>query len=236
MAPLMSAIAKRFQSSHPGVEIDVTTGGSGRGVSDARSGLADIGMASRTLRKDEEDLLGFPVARDGICLLVHKANPIPALSKGQVAAIFAGKTTNWKEVGGRDTPIAVVNRELGRSEIELFTHYFGINYGDIKERFRAGDNVLCIRAVADNPDAITYVSVGEAERDAHKGMTIKLLPMEGAAATSENVRNGNYPLARPLTLITKELPTGHVKAFLEFSLSSQVTDLVKEHSFVPYVD
>jgi phosphate transport system substrate-binding protein len=56
------------------------------------------------------------------------------------------------------------------------------------------------------------------------------------AATSENVRNGNYPMSRPLTLVTKELPAGLVKAFLEFALSSQVSDLVKEFSFVPYVD
>jgi phosphate transport system substrate-binding protein len=236
MAPLMAAIAKRFQASHSGVEIEVTTGGSDRGVSDARDGLANIGMASRPLRKNEEDLLGFPIARDGICLLVHKANPIPALSKRQVASVFTGKTTNWKDVAGRDAHIAVVNRQPGRSEVEFFTHYFGINYDNIRERVRAGDNVLCIQAVADNPDAITYVSVGEAERDAHKGMTIKLLPMEGVSATSENVRNGNYPMSRPLTLVTKELPAGMVKAFLEFALSSQVTDLVKEFGFVPYVD
>src|SRR5215831_3313736 len=83
MAPLIAAIAQRFQLSHPGVQIEVKTGGSDRGVSDARSGLADVGMVSRILRKNEEDLLGFPVARDGICLLVYKANPIPALSKQQ---------------------------------------------------------------------------------------------------------------------------------------------------------
>lgn len=236
MAPLMADLARRFESLHPGVRIEVQAGGSGRGISDARAGKADIGMVSRALTEKEADLKGFAIARDGVCLIVHRDNPVKSLSSRQVVDIYTGKTVNWKAVGGRDAGIAVLSAGTGYSSTELFTHYFGLSYGDIKAQAVLGDNPTRIKAVSENPNGIVYVSVGEAERNALAGAPIKLFAMEGIVATSKTIRSGDFPIQRPLTLVTKDLPKGLAKEFIGVSLSPQVTDLVKKHDFIPYLD
>ena len=236
MAPLISDIAKRFELAHPNVQITVKTGGSMRGVQDARAGVADIGMASRALTAAESDLSGLPMARDGICLLVNKDNPVQSLTDAQVAAIYIGSVTNWKNVGGLDEPITVISRAEGRSELELFLDYFKIEKTEVKAQSETGDNVLAIRAVSDNKQAINFVSIGESERAAQNGTPIRLLPISGIAASSKTVRTGDYPLSRALTLVTKGTPTGLAEKFLDFCLSSQATDLIRQRGFVPYLD
>jgi len=236
MAPLMKEIAARFETLHPGVRVEVKGGGSGRGISDAREGKADIGMCSRALTDREKDLQGFPIARDGVCLILHASNPVSALKSRQIADIYTGKVTNWKAVGGRDARIAVLTPAMTYSSTELFTTFFAISYSDIKTHQQVGDNATRITSLVANPDAITFVSVGEAERRAQAGAPIKLLPIDGVAASSKNIRSGNFPISRPLTLVTRGLPTGLAKQFIEFSLSSQVSDLVLAHDFVSYLD
>ena len=236
MSPLMTAIGKRFESLHPGVRVEVLSGGSGRGIADIRQGKADIGMASHALTDKDGDLYGFPIARDGVCVILHRDNPVRSLSDRQVADIYTGRIANWKMAGGRAAPIAVYNAREGYGSVELFTRYFNLRYDAIKAKQLVGDNPSRIRAISENPDAIAYVSVGEAERRSQAGDPIKLLPAGGVAATSRNISNGNFPISRPLTLVTKSLPTGLAKEFIEFSLSSQVMDLILTHDFVPYQD
>ncbi len=236
MAPLMIAVARRFGSIHPGVCIEVQTGGSGQGVSDARQGKADIGMAARILAESEGDLYGFPIARDGVAVIVHKDNPVRTLGDRQLIDIFTGKVTNWAQVGGRDASIQVLAGEASRGSSELFMHYLRIKYDDIRPQRVIGDNAPRIKAVAEAPSAVVYVSVGEAERNAKAGVPIKLLPVASVEATSQNVRHGSFPISRPLTLVTRGLPNGLAKKFVEFSLSSQITDLVIAYDFIPYLD
>ena len=234
IAPLVSEIGKRFESLHPGVRVDVQTGGSSRGIVDAREALADIGMSSRALKEQEKDgLVSSILARDGVCFLVHKDNPIKELSDQQIREIFTGKLANWKQVGGRDAPITVINRADGRSELELFSHYFQVKPTDIKAHLIAGDNEQGIKTLAGNPNAIIYMSVGTSEYDAAQGVPLKLLPLNGVVATTENVRNGTFPFSRPLVLITKPDPKPLAKEFIDFALSSKVHDLIQELSFVP---
>lgn len=234
MQPLMAEVAKSFQSLHPGVRIEVQSGGSGRGITDARTGQADIGAVSRELTDKEGDLFGFPVGRDGICLVVHAANPVNTLTRQQIVAIYTGRVVNWKEAGGDDAPILVLGAEETRSSHELFIHYFSLRNDEIKLQMVLGDNALRVKAIAEHPNAIVYISLGEAERRAEEGAPIKLLPLEGVPATSRSIRNGNYPIYRPLTLVTRELPKGIVKVFIEFALSSQVNDIVAQFDFIPY--
>ncbi|MBS4052725.1 MAG: phosphate ABC transporter substrate-binding protein [Methylomonas sp.] len=233
VAPLAAEIGKRFESRHPNVRIDVQTGGSSRGVNDARAGLADIGMASRALKPDEAGLKSFTIALDGIGIIVNAANPLTALDKQQIIDIFTGKVTNWKELGGNDAPITVVNKAEGRSTLELFLHYFGLKNTDIKAQVVIGDNQQGIKTVAGNPDAIGYVSVGAAEYEAGHAAAIKLLPLDGIAASVENVRNGSFPLSRPLNLLTKTEPAGVAKDFIDFARSADVNDLIEAQYFVP---
>jgi len=233
LAPLASEIGKRFELIHGHVRVDVQTGGSSRGISDARSGLADIGMVSRALKQDEKDLLGFTIALDGISIILNQANPVKVLDKRQIIDIFTGKIVNWKIVGGNDAPITVINKAEGRSTLELFLHYFDLKSTDIKPQVIIGDNQQGIKTVAGNPDAIGYVSVGAAEYEAGQGAPIKLLPLEGVAASMENLRNHSFPLSRPLNLVTRTKPAGITKAFIEFATSIQVNDLIKAQYFVP---
>lgn len=233
IAPLLSEIGKRFEALRPDVRVDVQTGGSSRGIADARQGLADIGMVSRALKEGEGDLLAFTIAHDGIGLIVHKDNPVGELSDAQVVAIYTGKIVNWKDVGGNDGPITVVNKAEGRSTLELFLDYFKLKNTGVKAQVIIGDNEQGIKTVAGNPNAIGYVSIGTAEYDTSHGVAIKLLPTDGIAASTENVRNGSFPLSRPLNLVTKTEPQGLAKDFVEFARSTAAEGMVKKQYFVP---
>lgn len=236
MAPLMMEVARRFQTLHPDIQIEVQMGGSGRGVSDTRQGKADIGMVSRALSETERDLYAIPIGRDGVAVIVHKDNPAASLSDRQLLDIYSGKIANWRQVGGRDAPMQVLAGPLEGGSSELFSHYLRLPYDQIKAQRRIAANTERIVAVAADPHAIIWVSVGEAERKARDGIPIKLLAVGGVAAGSKTVRSGNYPISRPLTLVTRGTPTGTARAFIEFCVSSQVTDLLLAFDFVPYLD
>lgn len=233
VAPLAAEIGKRFEALRPGVRVDVQTGGSGRGISDARQGLSDIGLVSRMLKDDEKDLLAFPIARDGVCVILNRANALSSLSDDQVVAIYTGRIANWKDVGGKDAAITVVNKAEGRSTLELFCAYYKLKNADIKAHVVIGDNAQGIKTVAGNPDSIGYVSIGTAEYEAGQGTGIRLLPVGGVAATLQNVGNGTFPLSRPLNLVVRKAPEGLAREFIDFAQSEKVHDLVKGQFFVP---
>ncbi|GAA5505778.1 phosphate-binding protein PstS [Novipirellula caenicola] len=235
IAPLAAEIGKRFESRHPNVRVDVQSGGSSRGIADTRRELVDIGMVSRELKSEEQDLISVAIALDGVAVIVHRDNPITSLTDNQIAAIYTGDIEDWRDVGGEPGPITVVNKAEGRSTLELFTQYIQVDHRRIRADIVIGDNEQGIKTVAGNPRAIGYVSIGTAEYDAAAGVAIKLLPMNGVAANIENVRNGSFPLARPLNLVLKQPPAGRVAAFIEFAKSDEVHDIIKEQYFVPLV-
>ncbi len=232
VAPLASEIAKRYESQHPGVRIDVQMGGSSRGINDARMGLADIGMVSRALKPSEQDLTPYLIAMDGIGIILHRSNTVASLSDGQIIDIYTGKIRNWKHVGGADLPITVVNKAEGRSTLELFLHHFALKNSQIKAHVVIGDNQQGIKTVAGNPGAIGYVSIGTAEYEATRGTSIKQLPMAGQPATVKAVAIGHYPLSRQLNLVVKTKPSGLAKDFIAFAQSTQVKDLIEAQFFV----
>lgn len=233
VAPLAAEIGKRFEKLNPGVRVDVQTGGSSRGVNDARAGLADIGMASRALHPEESDLKHYTIALDGIGIILNRANPVRALGEEQIVAIYTGLITNWKDVGGPNQRITVVNKAEGRSTLELFLHHFHLKNSQIKAQVVIGDNQQGIKTVAGNPGAIGYVSIGTAEFEESQGTPIHLLPMNGIAASVDNVRNGSFPLARPLNLVTRSEAAGLARRFIDFARSEAVHDLVTAQYFVP---
>ena len=234
IAPLVADIGKRFESQHPGIRIDVQSGGSSRGVADTRKGLADIGMASRALKTSERDLHGTTIAHDGIGLIVHKTNPLTSLNAQDIINIYKGSLTNWEDVGGVNAPITVVNKAEGRATLELFLQYFKLKTTDIKAHVVIGDNEQGIKTVAGNPHAIAYVSIGTAEYGTSHQVPIKLLSFGGIPASLKEVQADRFPLSRPLTLITKTIPSGMVKTFIDFAQSEDIHDLVTQHYFVPH--
>jgi phosphate transport system substrate-binding protein len=233
IAPLVNEIARRFESQFPGVRIDVQTGGSSRGINDVRNGVADIGMVSRELKLGEDDLHAHTIALDGIGLIVHTHNPVVSLSRRQIADIFTGNITRWNTVGGDDARITVVNKAEGRSTLELFLVYVQLKNSAIRPHVIIGDNAQGIKTVTGNRHAIGYVSIGAAEYESRRGLPLRLLALDGVAASVDNVRNGNFPLSRPLNLVTVGAPQGLARQFITFAQSAQVHDLIEAQYFVP---
>ncbi len=234
VAPLASELARRFEDRRPGARIDVQTGGSSRGVSDAASGTADIGMASRARKDaDPEGLVFTTIALDGIALIVHAENPVASLSRDQVVSVYTGGTVNWSSLGGSDLPISVINKAEGRSTLELFCQFFALETTAIKASVVIGDNAQGIKTVAANPGAIGYVSVGAAEFERDQGAPIKLLPLDGVEASVANVKNGSFALSRPLNLVTRGEPEGLAAEFIAFARAEAQHDLVDGQFFVP---
>ena len=234
---LRNTTAKRFEAEHQDVRINVQTGGSSRGITDTTRGLSDIGMSSRKLRESEaSDRIEWPIAVDGICFIVNSANPVNELSDEHLKQILTGQIDNWRVVGGIDTPIVLINRASGRSELELVTNYFSIAPADIRADLIAGENQEGIKLVSQSAGRITYISVGASEYATAAGVKIKMLPLNGVEATSANVAAGKYPLARPLLFITTSSPTLLAQRFIEFAQSDRVHDLIREMSYVAIDD
>ena len=231
VAPLMSEIAKRFEQIHPGVRVDVQTGGSSRGIADARNGVAQIGMVSRALKESEDDLTAHTIAKDGLALIVHEENPVNALSDEQILSIYRGQQQDWGAFGG-EGPITVVHKAEGRSTLEIFLKHFKLKNDEVKPSVIIGDNEQGIKVVSGNKGAIAYVSVGVAEVDIKKGAPLRALPVSGIAATTANVRAGTFPILRELNLVTKGQPTGKAKALIEFALSDDVKDILASQAVV----
>jgi phosphate transport system substrate-binding protein len=231
VAPLVDELAKSFEKKHKGVRVDVQTGGSTRGIIDARRGTSDIGMISRSLKESEMDLKEFTIAIDGIGIILHRNNPISKLSKKQIVAIFKGELTNWAQLGGPDKRIVVVNKAQGRSTLELFLKYFKLKSSQVHSHIIIGDNEQGIKTVSAQPWSIGYVSIGTAEFNIAHKTPIKLLNMNGVSASVENVKNGSYPLSRKLNLVTSARPVGIIKKFLDFSRNQ--VDIIQGQYFVP---
>jgi phosphate transport system substrate-binding protein len=236
IAPLVLEIAKRYEKQNSGVRIDVQTGGSSRGLMDARRGTADIGMVSRALRKEEGDFEAHLLALDGVAMIVHRDNPTEELSDQQVASIYTDTDQTWEAFGGPDMAITVVHKAEGRATQEVFLRHFDLKNSEIRPDVIVGENLQALKTVAGNPWSIAYVSIGTADYEAKRGTAIRLLPLAGVAPTVENVRDGSYPMSRPLNLVTSVAPRGVVKDFISFSQSSAVNDLIKAQYFVPIAE
>ena len=232
VAPLMSEIAKRFEAKKPGVRVDVQTGGSSRGIADARSGVAQIGMVSRALKSSETDLTAHTIAKDGLAIIVHEENPVSALTDEQIVAVYRGQTKDWSQFGGAG-PITVVHKAEGRSTLEIFLKHFKLKNEDVKASVIIGDNEQGIKVVSGNKGAIAYVSIGVAEVDIQRGAPLKALPVSGIAASTATVRAGTFPILRELNLVTKGPPSGLTKKLIDFARSGEVKDILEGQAVVP---
>ena len=233
IAPLMSEIAERFESSHPGVSIEVLAGGSNKGIEDLRSGQSDIGMISRLPNDDESDLSVHTIAQDGISIVVNQSIEIEALSREQVVEIFTGRITNWQTISGQDVPIDVLSKSARHATVGLFADYFDLSVKNIQANYSFSDNTQMLYTLVQKPGAIGYVSIGAGEYQIVHGMPLQLLPIEGVSATIQQVSAGSFPLSRPLNLVTEDVPDGLEREFIEFSQSSAVHDIIERQAFVP---
>lgn len=233
IAPVMADLAAAFEAHHPRWRIDIQSGGSSRGIRDARQGLADAGMVSRALDSSETDLIAHTFAYDGIAIVVNAGNAVASLESGEIRQIYRGQLQNWAALGGPDLPIMVINKAEGRATLEVFLDYFGLDGRRIKADLIAGENQQVIQTVARNRAAIGYVSIGTAEYETENGTPIKLLPLDGKAATTANVAAGKYPMTRVLNVVTSGPPDEQLAAFMRFWHSPEAANIIRSHYFVP---
>ena len=232
VAPVIAELAERYEAQG-GVPVDVQTGGSGRGLLDARQRLADFGMVSRALHDDEQDLQAWVLADDGLALIVHKENPVTTLTDEQVRAIFRGELRRWSELGGADRPITVVHKAEGRSTQELFVNHFGLRNSEVRPSTVIGDNQQGILSVLNDPHAIGYVSIGAALFEQQQGRPLRLLPLDGVPASLDKVASGDFPLSRPLVLVRGQPLDDTARDFLAFIRDPQQRDIYESYYFIP---
>jgi phosphate transport system substrate-binding protein len=229
---LLNDIAKSFMAANKGVKIVVRGGGSGKGISDTRSGGASIGMVSRALTSQESvDLRASTIAYDGICFVTSKKNPVQNLTPAQLEGIFLGKITNWKDVGGSDLPINTVIRDRASSSNKVVAEFLGVRDSELKGKV-VNDADVAIRLASTDPKAIVFVSSGEAFSEKLGGMPISILSLSGKKASLRTIATNSYPLTRPLSLITKGEPTPLAMAFIAFCQSKVAAPYIKAHNYI----
>ena len=247
MVNLGQAWAEAFSQKNPEVNVAVTGGGSGTGISALISGTADIAECSRTMKEKEIEkarLNGITpfeitVALDGIAVIVHPANPVSKLTLDELADIFTGKIKNWKEAGGNNLPIVILSREVNSGTHVYFKEHV-LRKGNEKGTEEFSPMALLMSSsqaiaeeVSQNPNAIGYYGMGYISP---KQKTIAIAKTKNAPylePTLENVKNNEYPISRPLLMYTEGKPEGQIKAFIDFALSPEGQEIVIKTDFVP---
>jgi phosphate transport system substrate-binding protein len=232
MAPLVQDVGRRFEADHPGVRVGVQAVGTARGIGDVQQGLADIAMIARALQPEEGGLHAFVIARDGVCLVVPRSSPVTTLTETQVVGILTHVISNWKQVGGPDTPITFVGEPEARSLAQPLLDHLKLRAAQVRPDIPAGDGEQILKAVAERPDAIGYAPLGLAAEEA-SALRLRLLPCGGVPATPANVANGTYPVIRPLLLVTREPPQGLAKEFIDFARSPAIRELLDKYHESP---
>ncbi|MGZ5095342.1 MAG: substrate-binding domain-containing protein [Burkholderiales bacterium] len=236
LVPLVSEVARRFEESHPGVKIDVRGGGTARGLADLRSGASDIGMVAFSLGDRERDLFRFPIARDGIAVIVNAQNNLRALNSNTLSDILTGKITNWKALGGPDAALLLALGPEGGGSSEIFAQHLKLQHAQLAPHTPIITTEDAIAFVSKKPNGLAVGSIGVVERSARAGAPIKLIAYNGFPATSRTVENHLYALTRPLTLVSRGAPEGLQKQFIDYALSPTLIDLQLKYGFVPYRD
>lgn len=240
--PVAARAAEDFMASHPELRITVNPGGSGLGVKSIGRGLADIGMVSREITAREKahfkdtDFNVLIFARDAVACVVSSEvynGGVKGLTKKEIRGIYSGLINNWKEVGGPDRPIFVIDKEAHRGTRHVFMEYV---FGEKTPIAQGADLVSGANneeqtKVSLSDSAIGMLSIAWINKDV-RGVAIE---EEGHAVepTQENIINGSYPIARDLTFITNGPPRGEVKNFLDYILGPEGRKIIEASGYVP---
>lgn len=233
--PIAQSCAEAFMNQHADVNISVQGGGSGVGIASVIDGTAHIGDASRAAKEKEietakqngVDLYENVVAMDGIAVIVHPGNPVTELSLEQIKAIYTGKISDWKDVGGKKGKIVVISRDSSSGTFETFNE-LALDKEKVRpDALMNASNNAVAQTVAKTPAAIGYVGIG------YLSSSVKSVTINSVDPTNENVLNKSYPLARKLFMYTKGKPQGVLADFINFILSKDGQTLVDKAGFVP---
>jgi len=226
--PYVEILAEEYSILYPEKVIDVQGGGSSAGIMAVESEIADIGMSSRLLKASEEHLWVVEIARDGLAMILHPANPLSDLSRQQIRSIYAGEITNWSELGGADAKIHVIAREESSGTRSAFEELVMHEHRITPRAIVQSSNGAVRQVVSGDPNSIGFISLGLVDE------TVKAVKLNGVAATMDNVLTGDYALYRPFLFISIEEPTGYAAQFLEFVLSPEGQQHMINEGLVPF--
>ncbi|ACL70903.1 PstS family phosphate ABC transporter substrate-binding protein [Halothermothrix orenii] len=229
-------------------KISVTGGGSGTGIAALINKKVDIANASRTMKESEinqaeengVDPVRIVIAMDGLSVITHEKNPVTELTVEQIGKIFKGEITNWKDVGGPDQEISLYGRQSNSGTFVFFRDH--VLKGDYSQNMkRMNGNAQIVEAIKADNAGIGYVGVGYVVDDnGHEIEGVNIVNVsrtENDPAVSplkaENVKNGSYPLARPLNQYVNGKPEGAVLDFIKFELSEEGQKIAVEEGFYP---
>jgi len=232
--PIAQKAAEVFMKKNPSVKIFVSGSGSGTGIKALIDGTTNIATSSREA-KDKEiasgkekgvSLTAHKVALDGIVPVVHPSIKINNITLEQLRNIYNGKIKTWKELGGPDRPISVVSRDTSSGTYEVW-----------EEKVLKGDKVRpdallvassgqAVQTVSQNKYAIGYIGIGYVDK------SIKTLKVNEKNSSANSVRDGSWPIARPLFVYTNGKPAGVIAKFIDFMLSKEGQKIVNEVKYV----
>lgn len=230
MQPLVEAASEIYSNEHPGEFINVQGGGSGTGLSQVQSGAVQIGnsdlFAEEKSGIDVKKLVDFKVAVVGIAPIVNKEVGLTDISSENLKKVFTGKVTNWKEIGGADLDIVVLNRAAGSGSRHTFEQWALDNEQPIASQEQ--DSTGMVRQiVSSTPGAISYVSFYYFTKE------IQPLSIDGIQPEDANVINNRWKIWSYEHMYTNGEPTGLTKDFIDFVLSPTVQrDIVPKLGYI----
>ena len=223
MEKVIGALSESFMAQNSGVTVNYNPTGSGSGITAVQEGTCDIGLSSRAL-KDEEKSAGLKetvLAYDGIAIIVHPDNPVSDLSVEQLAKLYTGEITNWKDVGGNDAEAVLIGREAASGTRDGFESITGTkDKCQYRQELTSTGDV--ITAVSQNPDAIGYASLASVKD------SVKALNVDGVTPSEATIKDGSYKVQRPFVLVTmagKELSPA-AQAFFDYAISSDAASII----------
>ena len=241
LLPLTQELAEQYLEKHPESEIIVTGGGSGVGIAALPENTTDIAMASRRIKFGEKmkfaeiglDAREVIVAYDALAVVVNPSNPVDSLTREQLEAIFRGKITNWKDVGGEDRKIVVYSRETSSGTYEFFKESVLDNKNYMSSILSMPATGAIIQSVKQTKGAIGYIGL------AYLNRFVKPLSVSydgGRHYAEPSVRtaaDGSYPIVRPLYYYYDAEKESIVSPFVSYVLSDEGQASVLEQGFVP---
>lgn len=233
--PIVQMAAEELRRTK-GLNVMGQGGGSTRGFEDCITGRNSLGAMARELTPEEKaQVMVFPIAYDGVGIVVHTSNQIAGVTTDDLRRIYRKQVTNWSDFGGQNASIVVVHKAEGHALREVFMNYTGLT-PDEMTRFTdvtAGDNAQVIRVIANTSNAIGYVSLGEVIKAAETGQPVRLVKFNGIEPVMENVTNKTYPLFHPLYLVSKGEPKGGSRVLLDFLRSPDGKAIIRQGNYVP---